>query len=328
MRILITGGCKNGKSRLAQRTAVKLAGAGPLFYVATMIPRDHEDELRIKKHIADRSGMGFETIECGIGIGSLLSRFGTQAEHDGQASRVFLVDSLTALLANEMFRPDFSTDEAAAERCAADLWNVVTGTARTDSFIFVSDGIYSDAMQYGADTELFRRGLAYIERQLSGCCDIVAELCAGIPVVHKGKKLAATIFAEQMKSGRTTEHTMKNLELIIGGACQGKRSYAEKTFRLNRDDIHTCRRDSEPDWSCKCLEHIENYVYYCLETGRQPRTDCADGHILICDDIFCGIVPMSARDRSWREMTGVYLQQLAADACVTRVFCGRGEKLQ
>ena len=63
MKIWITGGAGSGKSSLAQELAAVLAGDGPLYYVATMVPRDDEDRRRISRHIQDRSGMGFRTME-------------------------------------------------------------------------------------------------------------------------------------------------------------------------------------------------------------------------------------------------------------------------
>ena len=70
MIVFVSGGAKNGKSGFAQDLAVKLAGGGKRYYVATMIPVDEEDHQRIRRHVADRAGLGFETIECG---GDILS---------------------------------------------------------------------------------------------------------------------------------------------------------------------------------------------------------------------------------------------------------------
>lgn len=61
MRVFLSGGAKNGKSGYAQHLAVQLAQGGKHYYVATMIPVDEEDRERIRHHIADRAGMGFET---------------------------------------------------------------------------------------------------------------------------------------------------------------------------------------------------------------------------------------------------------------------------
>ena len=43
-----------------------------LYYIATMIPTDEEDHKRIEKHIDDRCGWGFKTLEQGINICDLL----------------------------------------------------------------------------------------------------------------------------------------------------------------------------------------------------------------------------------------------------------------
>ena len=64
MKIWITGGAGSGKSSLAQELAATLAAGEPHYYVATMVPRDDEDRRRISRHIEDRAGMGYRTIEC------------------------------------------------------------------------------------------------------------------------------------------------------------------------------------------------------------------------------------------------------------------------
>ena len=64
MTVFISGGAKCGKSSLAQDLSVALAKGGKHYYVATMIPSGAEDYDRIRQHIADRDGLGFETVEC------------------------------------------------------------------------------------------------------------------------------------------------------------------------------------------------------------------------------------------------------------------------
>ena len=74
MIVFITGGAKNGKSSYAQELAVRLAAGGKHYYIATMIPVDEEDRERIRRHTADRDGMGFETVEQGTHILGCLDR--------------------------------------------------------------------------------------------------------------------------------------------------------------------------------------------------------------------------------------------------------------
>ena len=56
MKIWITGGAGSGKSSLAQELAAALSRNGSKYYIATMVPRDEEDQRRIRRHILDRSG--------------------------------------------------------------------------------------------------------------------------------------------------------------------------------------------------------------------------------------------------------------------------------
>lgn len=172
MSVFISGGCKNGKSFYAQRIAK--AGGAPLYYIATMIPRDAEDEARIARHRRERAGWGFETLECGRDILACLDR----ADPGGS----FLLDSATALLSNEMFTAE-GMDSEAPGRIAAALVEFVKRAPRT---VVVSDYIYSDAMLYDEWTEAYRRGLATIDRALAAACDDVLEVVHGQVIVHKG----------------------------------------------------------------------------------------------------------------------------------------------
>ena len=181
MNILISGGAKNGKSYYAQKLAKQMAENGanrgkiqtvPLYYIATMVPRDEEDHARIRRHIAERAGWGFETLECGTNLMRLLQN------DDGIDPRgVFLLDSVTALLSNEMFREDGTMDPSASERVAEDCPAFARATGNT---VFVSDYIYADAGRYDAMTEDYRRGLAWVDRQLAKVCDRVVEVSAGV----------------------------------------------------------------------------------------------------------------------------------------------------
>ena len=174
MTVFISGGAKCGKSAIAQDIAVKLAAGERLCYVATMIPTGAEDDERIRRHLADRAGMGFETVECFRNISSIADREGT-----------FLVDNITSLMQNALFPPEmgYEMDLRAAERCAEEL---VLFAQNVRHAIFVSDYIYSDAERYSESTESYRRCLADADRKLAAVSDVVIEVTAGIPIIHKG----------------------------------------------------------------------------------------------------------------------------------------------
>ena len=177
MTVLITGGAKNGKSLLAQDLTLQLAKGGRHYYVATMIPSDAEDDRRIVRHLEERAGLGFETIECGRNILSCLE--------ETEPGAAFLLDSVTALLMNELF-PDPASpemDREAPERVARQM---VAFAQAVDNAVIVSDAIYADAALYDEVTETYRKGLAKVDRALAAVCDTVLEIVAGNIIIHKG----------------------------------------------------------------------------------------------------------------------------------------------
>lgn len=176
MTYFISGGAKNGKSTLAQNIAVALDGKR--YYVATMISTGEEDNERIRRHIEDRDGMGFETVECFRNIMDCLNT----ADKDG----VFLVDSVTALIQNSLFpmEKNYEMDLEAANRCAGEL---VEFAHTVRHAVFVSDYIYSDAEVFSESTEMYRKCLASIDRRLAQICDTVIEVSAGQSIVYKGE---------------------------------------------------------------------------------------------------------------------------------------------
>ena len=191
MTVFVSGGCKNGKSSFAEELACWLRGLEgfserahnvrpyegsdrPLYYLATMISTDNEDDERIKRHQDQRAGMGFATIEAGRDILAA-------TEH---CNGTLLLDSITALLANEMFGIGWDGElRLLAYIKVAD--DVVRLLDRFESAVVVSDYIYSDAMLYDDLTEEYRRGLAYVDRELARRCDAVVEVCQGQVIGHK-----------------------------------------------------------------------------------------------------------------------------------------------
>jgi len=185
MRIFISGGCKSGKSFYAQHltTAQRMTNKREsLYYIATMKPVDTEDDERILRHRREREGWGFITIEQPFDIERILDK----CDHNGS----FLLDSLTALLANEMFPPNDIPDGRinghTADKITTALLQI---TNNIRDIVFISDYIYSDALLYDTMTEKYRKSLAEIDRAAATSCDIVLEAAFTNVIVHKGKDL-------------------------------------------------------------------------------------------------------------------------------------------
>ena len=118
------------------------------------------------------------------------------------------------------------------------------------------------------------------------------------------------------------------MELIIGGAYQGKLDYAKESYRLKSEDVFECSEDKNLDMSKKCIYHYEKYLMYCCKNGLSPLLDLED-KIVIADDIFCGVVPIEPGIRAWREFCGRSLAALTRKADhVTRIFCGLPQVLK
>ena len=177
MRVFISGGCKNGKSFFAQNLAKQMQMPGlPLYYLATMIPCDEEDRLRIENHQHEREGWGFETVEMSDDISTIVNQCDVRG--------TFLLDSVTALLANAMFSQTGKVNRNAPQKLASEL---VALTEKISRIVFVSDFIYSDAAIFDELTETYRQGLALIDRELAKVCDSVLEIMHGTVIDYKQK---------------------------------------------------------------------------------------------------------------------------------------------
>lgn len=118
--------------------------------------------------------------------------------------------------------------------------------------------------------------------------------------------------------------------LIIGGAYQGKLSFAKDTFDITEEDVFTCTQ-GQIDFSKRCIYKIEDFTWEnedpigYFEAHRDQWQDS----ILIMQDIFCGVVPMGAENRAWRQRTGRLAQYLSREADqVSRIFCGLEQRIK
>ena len=118
--------------------------------------------------------------------------------------------------------------------------------------------------------------------------------------------------------------------LIIGGAYQGKLDYAKETFSITDADVAICGAEGI-DFSKRCIYKIEEFTYNHPDPigyFHAHRSEWQNS-ILILQDIFCGVVPMGAENRAWRQRTGRLVQYLSREATqVSRIFCGLEQRLK
>ena len=108
------------------------------------------------------------------------------------------------------------------------------------------------------------------------------------------------------------------MELIIGGAFQGKLEYAVKRYGLTDEDVCDLAL-GVPVPGKRCYRHLE----------ALSRREDVTPYLPLFRDAVVGIVPMDGQERAWRERHGVLVQRLAREAeHVTRVLCGLTEVLK
>ncbi len=120
------------------------------------------------------------------------------------------------------------------------------------------------------------------------------------------------------------------MELVFGGAYQGRLEYAKSKYNLSDDDIFFCSEDKvEIDLSKPAVYCIEKFLLACIRAGLDPAEKFADIYdaladkIVICTDISQGIVPIDRQLRAWREETGRAMVKMAeVSQSVTRIFAG------
>lgn len=178
MIVYISGGCKNGKSSYAEKIANVLKEKDmPFYYIATMDCYDKEDEERIKEHKKQRQIFNFKTIEIKTNIKDL--------ENIANLKGTFLIDSTTALLANEMFLKNEKTVFDVYKKVAKDLVYI---TKKMKNVVIVSDYIFSDSINYDKYTNNYKKGLAFIDNVFGLKSDVLIEVCYGNLIFYKGRE--------------------------------------------------------------------------------------------------------------------------------------------
>ncbi|MBQ8091863.1 MAG: bifunctional adenosylcobinamide kinase/adenosylcobinamide-phosphate guanylyltransferase [Pyramidobacter sp.] len=170
MLILVTGCNGSGKSRCAEKIAARFCGKK--FYAATMIPYGPEGEARKQKHICQREGLGFVTVECPFSLEDV----------PAEESDLVLLEDVSNLLANVMFDMEHHSSPAAAES------QITALETRCHALIAVTiGGLTGDGCDEA--TKNYVNELNALNARLASRADTVIELREGTPFVVKGECL-------------------------------------------------------------------------------------------------------------------------------------------
>lgn len=109
---------------------------------------------------------------------------------------------------------------------------------------------------------------------------------------------------------------------IVGGAYQGKLEYALENYPEHFKIVN--------GYHSRVKEQLENKRDPLQEAERLIKELTEGGElIIISDEVGCGLVPMDALEREYREQTGRVNCYLAKQAeQVIRVVCGIGTRIK
>ena len=120
------------------------------------------------------------------------------------------------------------------------------------------------------------------------------------------------------------------MKLVIGGYAQGRLAYVLRQYEKNTEDVFDFAEHSIFEWNNQpILYHMEELVKQAKQENQSvfewliKYLPLWKNCILITQEVGCGLVPIEAEERQWRETVGRMNIWLAEQAeTVERGFCG------
>ena len=355
MMELVTGGSGSGKSAYAEsvicekhRQLCSTVQNAPLYYIADMVPYGRETEKKIEAHRKMRAGKGFVTLEWYVDLPGKIS---APDSPDLKGSCV-LLECVSNLTANEMYEPG-GAQNTGKDPVECIIKGVRMLKERCAHLVVVTNDVFRESVPDSEEMTAYKENLAAVNRALAKMADRVTEVVFGAPVrIKTGSDLASGIREHREETGAAEERAAerkaadrrmeeiaeeegrRRMKFITGGAYQGKLEYAKKLY-LDADWADGAGCSLEELLSCGAVDHFHLFVRRWLQAGKTPKEltkaifDKNSSLIIVCDEIGCGLVPVDAFEREYREAVGRICTELAKYADeVHRVTCGAGVRLR
>ena len=171
--ILVTGGCRSGKSDYAQQLGESLPGGRA--YIATCPITDDEMRLRIEAHKHARQGKGWTTIEQ---LHDLAGALESNTEFD-----IVLVDCITLWVSNLMHQADQQGLDIDETQIAARAQKILDACEkRSGTVILVTNEVGMSVVPHNALARQYRDLVGRANQVLAAGIDVVTLVTCGIPV--------------------------------------------------------------------------------------------------------------------------------------------------
>jgi len=172
--MLVTGGCRSGKSRFALKTAEQIADDNRLF-IATSQPLDDEMKERVKLHRQER-GPDWQTVESPVQLPETVT-----GNHD--SAQVILIDCITMWISNLLL------DEFLSQKISEYMENLKQALigARCP-VLLVTNEVGMGIVPENRLAREFRDLAGSANQTLAGLADQVVLVVSGIPLWVKGEK--------------------------------------------------------------------------------------------------------------------------------------------
>ena len=174
--VLVTGGCRSGKSAYAQGLAESLPG--PHVYVATCPVIDEEMRRRVEKHRQARAD-SWRTLEETLALGEAIASAADRA--------VVLVDCLTLWINNLMYQAQQQGAEVSEEQVAGHCRDVLAACRRrAGTAVFVTNEVGMGIVPDNAQARRYRDLVGRCNLTIAAQADAVVIVACGIPLFLKG----------------------------------------------------------------------------------------------------------------------------------------------
>jgi len=174
--LLVTGGCRSGKSTYAQ--ALCQTFPGRKVFLATCPIVDEEMRRRIRKHQEARPA-GWDTVEEPVALAGAIR---AARQYD-----VVLVDCLTLWVNNLLYEAGergTEMDEEHLARCCQEV--LAACREHPGTVVFVTNEVGMGIVPENAQARLFRDLLGRCNQLAAAAADTVVLMVCGIPVPVKG----------------------------------------------------------------------------------------------------------------------------------------------